>query len=98
MSYLTPTMSSITWARTSSLSWELASCPKSFRSVQVYKTIPAPDPRIIALHAACARIAHMSGAAEYLKETIEISVLTEPKATRELTRALRRLKLVSTAA
>jgi len=31
------------------------------------KPIPAlPDPTLIALHAACARVAHMSGAAEYL--------------------------------
>ena len=30
--------------------------------------VPAPDPKILALHAACAGIAHMSGAAEYLDE------------------------------
>lgn len=28
--------------------------------------LPLPDPRYLALHAACARVAHMSGAAEYI--------------------------------
>ena len=28
---------------------------------------PLPDPRYLALHAACARVAHLSGAAEYIE-------------------------------
>ncbi|KAH9919692.1 uncharacterized protein B0H18DRAFT_1026718 [Fomitopsis serialis] len=62
-------------------------------------TIPPPHPRLITLHAACAMIAHMSGAAEHLKEcfrdTDMISVMTEPNAAYELTRALKTLQLVS---
>lgn len=27
-----------------------------------------PDPRLLALHAVCARVAHMSGAAEYIDQ------------------------------
>ena len=27
---------------------------------------PLPDPQLLALHATCARVAHMSGAAEFL--------------------------------
>ena len=42
--------------------------------------IPAlPNPDLIALHAACARVAHMSGAAEYLdrleRDAEEVTVL-----------------------
>jgi hypothetical protein len=29
--------------------------------------LPLPDPRYLALHAACARVAHLSGAAEYIE-------------------------------
>ncbi|KAF8120308.1 hypothetical protein EV363DRAFT_1191068, partial [Boletus edulis] len=58
-----------------------------------------PDPRIIVLHAACSRIAHMSGAAECLQEFFrdsdEISVMTEPNAASELSRTLRQMQLVS---
>ncbi|KAI0749190.1 hypothetical protein C8Q80DRAFT_1119548 [Daedaleopsis nitida] len=64
--------------------------------------IPAPDHRIIALHAACAKIAHMSGAVEHLRElyrdTESIAVMTEPNATYELSRALRTLQRVSATA
>jgi hypothetical protein len=28
---------------------------------------PLPDPRYLAIHAACARVAHLSGAAEYIE-------------------------------
>ena len=66
------------------------------------KTVPAPDPRILELHAACARIAHMSGAAEHLRElyrdTDSIAVMTQPNAAYELSRALRTLQLVSATA
>ena len=41
---------------------------------------PPPDPLLLALHATCARVAHMSGAAEFLdrleRDTEEIKVLT----------------------
>ena len=30
-----------------------------------YKEAPPPDPQLLALHGTCARVAHMSGAAEY---------------------------------
>lgn len=33
-----------------------------------YKEIPPPNPLLLALHAACARVAHMSGAAEYFNQ------------------------------
>ena len=60
---------------------------------------PAPDPKILALHAACAGIAHMSGAAEYLQElfrdTDSIAVMTEPNAADELRRVLKARQLVS---
>ena len=66
------------------------------------QVIPAPDPKIIALHAACARIAHMSGAAEHLRElyrdTEHISVMTESNAADELCRALKALQTVFSAA
>lgn len=65
-------------------------------------TIPAPDPRLLALHAACAQIAHMSGAAEHLEEfyrdTDPIAVMTEPNAAQELTRVLTSLQVVSATA
>ncbi|KAI0727096.1 hypothetical protein C8Q72DRAFT_886799 [Fomitopsis betulina] len=61
--------------------------------------IPTPDPRTIALHAACTRITHMSGASEFLRElyrdTEDISVMTEPDAAYELCRALKVLQTVS---
>ncbi|KZT74307.1 hypothetical protein DAEQUDRAFT_753793 [Daedalea quercina L-15889] len=64
------------------------------------EVIPPPHPRLIALHAACAEIAHMSGAAEHLNEIFRdadaVSDMTEPNAAYELTRALKALRLVST--
>ena len=63
------------------------------------QVIPAPDPKIIALHAACARIAHMSGAMEHLRElyreTDDISIMTKPNAADELRRALAALQTIS---
>ncbi|TFY73797.1 hypothetical protein EWM64_g10214 [Hericium alpestre] len=62
------------------------------------QVIPAPHPELIGLHAACAEIAHRSGAAEYLEEFFRgidsISVMTEPDAAYELTRSLKVLQLV----
>ncbi|TFY78403.1 hypothetical protein EWM64_g5610 [Hericium alpestre] len=61
------------------------------------EVIPAPHPELIAVHAACARVAHMSGAAEYLeelcRETDAISVMTEPNAANELAQSLKALQL-----
>lgn len=69
----------------------------TFKTCQVgAKAIPPPDPHLLAVHAACAQIANMSGAAEYLDElfqdTGEISVMTQSGAVYELTRALRGAK------
>ncbi|KAJ8463610.1 hypothetical protein ONZ51_g10156 [Trametes cubensis] len=74
-----------------------------FRSLSVNgKIIPAPDPRLIELHAACAQIVHRSGAAELLREfyrdTDNIAVMTHPNAAYELSRALRVLHLASATA
>jgi hypothetical protein len=75
----------------------------SFRSVEFGdKTISAPHPRLIAIHAACARIAHMSGAAQHLEELFrgsdQISLMIEPNAAYHLTQALKMFQLVSTTA
>ena len=73
-----------------------------FRSLSVGDVkIPAPDPRIIALHAACAKVAHTSGAMEYLRElyrdTDSIAVMTQPNAAYELSRALKALQFNTSA-
>jgi hypothetical protein len=51
-----------------------------------------PDPRYIALHAACAKVAHMSGASEYIEmvmKDMEKTVLAEDgSSARLLARAL----------
>ena len=64
--------------------------------------IPAPDGDMIALHATCAGIAHMSGAAEHLREFYRdmdtIAVMTDPQAPSELARALKALQVVSATA
>lgn len=61
--------------------------------------IPAPDPRLIALHAACARAVNISGAAKYIEEryrdTDPIAVMTAPNAVYELTRALTAIQMIS---
>jgi hypothetical protein len=61
------------------------------------KKIEPPSPQLIALHAACAKIAHMSGAAEHLEETFRdtepISVMTAPNAADELVHALKKVQL-----
>ena len=58
------------------------------------KKIEPPSPQLITLHAACAKIAHISGAAEHLKETFRdtepIPVMTAPNAADELVHALKR--------
>ena len=61
------------------------------------KEIEPPSPQLIALHAACAKIAHMSGAAEHLEETFRdtepIPVMTAPNAADELVHALKKVQL-----
>ncbi|EKM51666.1 uncharacterized protein PHACADRAFT_261937, partial [Phanerochaete carnosa HHB-10118-sp] len=43
--------------------------------------LPLPDPRLLAVHAACARVVHMSGAAEYMdkcdRDAEDMQVLAE---------------------
>jgi len=60
------------------------------------KKIEPPSPKLIALHAACAKIAHMSGAAEHLEETFRdtepLPVMTVPNATDELFHALKKVQ------
>ena len=34
-------------------------------------TFPKPDPKLLALHASCAHVIHMSGAAEHLEQVLE---------------------------
>ncbi|KAH9829044.1 uncharacterized protein C8Q71DRAFT_718745 [Rhodofomes roseus] len=58
--------------------------------------LPLPNPRCLSIHAACCRIAHMSGAAKYLdvifRDMEELDVLAEDGASAEvLTYALHRL-------
>ena len=77
--------------------------PVVFRDLSVHdQLIHAPDADIIALHAACANIAHMWGVEEHLRElyrdTDSISVMTHPNAAYELSRALKTLQLVSATA
>ena len=59
--------------------------------------IPALGPRLIALHAACARTAHRLDAADYLEERYrdmeEIVMMNQPVAAYELTRALKTLQM-----
>ena len=61
------------------------------------KKIEPPSPQLIALHAACAKIAHMSGAAEHLEETFRdtepLPVMTAPNAANELVHALKKVQL-----
>ncbi|CAA7263813.1 unnamed protein product [Cyclocybe aegerita] len=66
--------------------------------------IPPPHPRILALHAACAQVAHLSGAAGHVSEFYgnpdqdSISVMTEPSAPTKLVQKLKILQLVSSPA
>ena len=76
--------------------------PVTFRDTSMTRdgvtvTIPAPDPDLMALHATCAKVAHASGAAEYLEElyrnTGSFAVMTEPNAAHELTRILKTVQV-----
>ncbi|KAF9472887.1 hypothetical protein BDN70DRAFT_867965 [Pholiota conissans] len=67
--------------------------------------IPAPHPSLIALHAACAQVAHMSGAAEHLAELYPDSdldpgpsVMTQPNASAKLVQKLKLVQLVPSVA
>ncbi|KZP30025.1 hypothetical protein FIBSPDRAFT_850723, partial [Athelia psychrophila] len=57
-----------------------------------HRLFPLPDPRYLALHAACAKIAHMSGAAEvidsFLRDYEEIHVLARDGSSDVLGQAL----------
>lgn len=61
------------------------------------KKIEPPSPKLIALHAACAKIAHLSGAAKHLNETFRdtkpLPVMTAPNAADELAHALNKVQL-----
>jgi hypothetical protein len=35
------------------------------------KRLPLPDPRLLHLHATCAEVAHLSGAAEYIEDILD---------------------------
>ncbi|KIP08443.1 hypothetical protein PHLGIDRAFT_12565 [Phlebiopsis gigantea 11061_1 CR5-6] len=71
-----------------------------FKDLCQWQDYSSPEPRIIELHAACANIAHMSGAAEHLREfyrdTESIAIMTEPNAAYELSHALKTVQLCST--
>lgn len=72
----------------------------TFQPKQVGKgTIPAPDPRIVALHAACAKVAHMSAAAEHLgavfRDPEQLRVMTDDGAFLNLVGTLSNLMVVS---
>jgi len=60
------------------------------------KRIEPPSPQLIALHAACAKVAHMSGTAEHLDETFRdtepLPVMTAPNAANELVHALKKVQ------
>jgi hypothetical protein len=62
------------------------------------KTIEPPSPQLTALHAVCAQIAHISGAAERLEETFrdteDIPIMTAtPNSVNELIHALTKVQL-----
>jgi len=61
------------------------------------KKIEPSSPQLIALHAACAKITHTSGAAKHLEETFRdtepIPVMTAPNAADELDHALKKVQL-----
>jgi hypothetical protein len=42
--------------------------PMVVKFTSKYEEAPLPEPRLLALHATCARVAHMSGAAEFLDQ------------------------------
>lgn len=45
----------------------LLEIPTTVKFVSADETIPLPSPQYLALHALCARVAHLSGAAEYIE-------------------------------
>lgn len=66
--------------------------------------VPPPSPQLLALHAACAQVAHMSAAAGHLDDIIgdpdadHASVMTQPEATAILAQRLKALELDPSAA
>lgn len=61
---------------------------RKFKQASGVLKLPLPDPRLLALHAVCARVAHMSGAAEALddfdRDVEETSVLARDGASAHL--------------
>jgi hypothetical protein len=47
----------------------LRGLPPSVTFTSAVPKFPLPDPRYLALHAACASMAHLSGAAEYIEKS-----------------------------
>lgn len=68
----------------------------SFREVTMDgEIVPPPSPQLLALHAACAKVAHLSGAAEHLYDVfddpdadcmVSISLMTQTEAPAILTK------------
>ena len=46
-----------------------AGLPATVTFTSAFPELPLPDPRYLALHAACAKVAHLSGAGEYIERT-----------------------------
>lgn len=55
--------------------------PEEVQFVSHHDDLPLPSPRYLEIHAACCRIAHLSGAAEYIDNLLraveELDVLAE---------------------
>ncbi|KAF8530302.1 hypothetical protein BU17DRAFT_35692 [Hysterangium stoloniferum] len=63
-------------------------CPELIRFESKYEHLPLPDPRYLEIHAACARVCHLSGAAEYInkyeREMEDIQVLSTDGASADI--------------
>lgn len=61
--------------------------PVTFNTPDEIK-FPLPDPRYLKIHAACARVAHLSGAGEYIQDIFrdmeECRVLAEDGSTADM--------------
>jgi hypothetical protein len=67
---------------------ETVQLPDQVEFTSHHPALPLPNPTYLALHAACAKVAHLSGAGEYIEKTMrdleEISVLSEDGSSAEL--------------
>ncbi|KAF8500041.1 hypothetical protein BU17DRAFT_59091 [Hysterangium stoloniferum] len=63
-------------------------CPELITFQSKYEHLPLPDPRYLEIHAACARVCHLSGAAEYInkyeREMEDIQVLSTDGASADI--------------